>query len=255
MKHDLEALLFASDTPLGAARLKSILEVGGAEIREAIEALNADYSEQGRSFSIMELGGGWQLVTRPEYSPLIRKLYREKRFVRLSKAALEVLAIIAYRQPVTRIEIEEIRGVQVSSVLGTLSERNLITVVGRSDSLGNPILYGTTREFLNYMGLKGLHQLPALPDLKGIIEDREDIKDFAQKVGAEIQDDVFETIAVRGDEVIVVDPREADEPPAPEDASGTGSDATITQAEEAASEAPAGEGPAEDEQGRQEERA
>jgi segregation and condensation protein B len=208
MKHDLEALLFASDSALGIGRMKSILDTGTTEIRQAIEELNAEYEQQSRSFTIMEMGGGWQLVTRPEYSQLIRKLFKEKRYVRLSKAALEVLAIIAYRQPVTRLEIEEIRGVQVSSVLGTLNERNLITIVGRSDALGNPILYGTTREFLNYMGLKGLHQLPELPELQNIIDNRDDIRKFADTLGEELDEDIFETIAVEGDEIIVIDKTE-----------------------------------------------
>jgi len=168
LKPDLEALLFATDTPLTPARLKTIFrDTDGKQVREAIDELNADYEAQQRAFTIVEFGGGWQLASRPEYAPLIQKLYRGRRYVRLSQAALEVLAIITYRQPVTRIEIEDIRGVQVSGVLTTLTERNLITVAGRSEAVGNPLLYGTTRDFLNYMGLKGLHQLPGLPELEG----------------------------------------------------------------------------------------
>jgi len=205
MKQDLEALLFATDTPLGAARLKPLFPGAEAkDFREAVDALNAEYEQQGRAFTVVEFGGGWQLASRPEYAGLIQQLYRGRRFVRLSQAALEVLAVIAYRQPVTRMEIEEIRGVQVSGVLATLAERNLITVAGRSDSVGNPILYGTTREFLNHMGIKGLHQLPPLPELAGIIGDREEIKRFAQQLGEEITDEDFETVAIRGDEILVV---------------------------------------------------
>lgn len=226
MKQDLEALLFASDSPLGVGRLKAILEVGALEIRKAIDDLNAEYIEQTRSFTILEMGGGWQLVTRPEYAALIRKLYREKRYIKLSKAALEVLAIIAYRQPVTRLEIEEIRGVQVSSVLGTLNERNLVTIVGRSDAVGNPILYGTTREFLNYMGLKGLHQLPELPNLQNVISNREDIRKFADSLGEELDDDFFETVAINGDEITVVDTSED-----PEDDDPTGDLPLLTDEE------------------------
>lgn len=210
MKQDLEALLFATDTPLTSARLKTIFrDADGKLFREAIAELNADYEAQERAFTIVEFGGGWQLASRPEYAPLIQKLYRGRRYVRLSQAALEVLAIITYRQPVTRIEIEEIRGVQVSGVLTTLTERNLITVAGRSESVGNPLLYGTTRDFLNYMGLKGLHQLPGLPELEGIIGDREEIKRFAEQLGEEVSDDDFETVSVRGDEIMVVSNQEA----------------------------------------------
>ena len=205
MKHDLEALLFSTDAPLTSQRLKSILtDVDGKEIRAAIEELNQEYEEQQRAFSIVEFGGGWQLASRPEYMPLIQKLYKGRRYVRLSRAALEVLAIVAYRQPVTRMEIEEIRGVQVSGVLQTLTERNLVTVVGRSEAVGNPILYGTTRDFLNHMGLNGLHQLPSLPELEGVIDNRDDIKQFAMQIGEEISDEDFETIDVRGDEIIFI---------------------------------------------------
>lgn len=214
MKQDLEALLFATDAPLGVARLKSLFPgVETKELREAFDALNADYEAQDRAFTVVEFGGGWQLASRPEYANLIQRLYRGRRYVRLSQAALEVLAVVAYRQPVTRMEIEEIRGVQVSGVLATLTERNLITVVGRSETVGNPILYGTTREFLNHLGLKGLHQLPSLPELEGIIDDREEIKRFAEQLGEEITDEDFETVAVQGDEILVVS---ADDEAAPE---------------------------------------
>ncbi len=217
MKHDLEALLFATDAPLTSSRLKGIFpETGGKEIREAIDELNAEYETQERAFTIVEFGGGWQLASRPEYMALIQKLYKGRRYVRLSKAALEALAIIAYRQPVTRMEIEEIRGVQVSGVLQTLTERSLITVVGRSESVGNPILYGTTREFLNHMGLKGLHQLPPLPELEGIIGNREEIKQFAMQLGEEIVDEDFDTVYVHGDEFMIVSAREDDPEPAAE---------------------------------------
>ena len=225
MKHDLEALLFATDTPLTPGRLKQIFpDAGVADLRAAVEELVADYDAQERAFTIVEFGGGWQLASKPEYVGVIQKLYRGKRFVRLSQAALEVLAVIAYRQPVTRMEIEEIRGVQVSGVLGTLTERNLVTVVGRSDAVGNPILYGTTREFLNHMGLKGLHQLPTLPELEGIINDPDEIKQFAEQLGEEISDEDFETISVQGDEIVLVAAQE--EEPAEEEGAESSENAT-----------------------------
>lgn len=212
MKHDLEALLFATDAPLTTGRLKQIFpEAAIPDIRAAVAELIAEYEQQERAFTIVEFGGGWQLASRPEYVGVIQKLYRGKRFVRLSQAALEVLAVIAYRQPVTRMEIEEIRGVQVSGVLQTLTERNLVTVVGRSDTVGNPILYGTTREFLNHMGLKGLHQLPSLPELEGVINDPEEIKQFAQQLGEEITDEDFETLSIQGDEIVLVELDAAEE--------------------------------------------
>ena len=205
MKHDIEALLFATDAPLTTQRLKAVLpDVDAKEIRAAIDELNAEYEERGSAFSVVEFGGGWQIATRPDYAPLIQQLYRGRRYVRLSRAGLEVLAIIAYRQPITRMEIEEIRGVQASGVLSTLMERSLVTVLGRADTVGNPILYGTTREFLDHMGLKGLHNLPTLPDLERVVEDRDELKAFAEQLGEEICDEDFETVAIHGDEVLVV---------------------------------------------------
>ena len=110
----------------------------------------------------------------------------------MSKAGLEVLAIIAYRQPITRLEVDDIRGVNSSGAISTLTERNLAAVVGRSQTVGNPLLYGTTREFLNHLGLKGLNQLPDLPDLEGVMEDRDELKEFASQVGREVSEEELE---------------------------------------------------------------
>ena len=193
MKRELEALLFATDSPLTIARLKKIFpERENAEIRAAIAELEQDYTTAGSAFTVVEFGGGWQIATRPEFAPLVDNLLKSRSFTRLSKAGLEVLAIIAYRQPITRLEIDEIRGVNSSGAISTLTERNLITVVGRSQSVGNPLLYGTTREFLNHMGLKGLGQLPDLPALEGVLDDREQLKEFASRIGREVTDEELE---------------------------------------------------------------
>ncbi|MBK7189256.1 MAG: SMC-Scp complex subunit ScpB [bacterium] len=193
MKRELEALLFAADSPLTIARLKKIFpERENAEIRTAITELEQDYTAAGLAFTVVEFGGGWQIATRPEYAPLVDNLLKSRSFTRLSKAGLEVLAIIAYRQPITRLEIDEIRGVNSSGAISTLTERNLITVVGRSQTVGNPLLYGTTREFLNHLGLKGLGQLPDLPALEGVLEDREQLKEFASRIGREVTDEELE---------------------------------------------------------------
>ncbi len=190
MKREIEALLFAADCPLTVGRLKKIL-VGAenADIRDTIKELEAEYTQAGHAFTVVEFGGGWQIATRPEFSPGVEKMLKSRRFTRLSKAGLEVLAIIAYRQPITRIEIDEIRGVNSSGAISTLTERNLITVVGRSQSVGNPLLYGTTREFLNHLGLKGLGQLPDLPELEDMVGDREQLLNFASKIGREISEE------------------------------------------------------------------
>ena len=155
LKRELEALLFATDSPLTVGRLKKIFP--GAEtpeIKAAIAELQDEYDDSGHAFTVVEFGGGWQIATKPEFSPIVEKMLKTRRFTRLSKAGLEVLAIIAYRQPITRLEIDDIRGVNSSGAISTLTERNLITVVGRS-AMGNPLLYGTTREFLNHLGLQG----------------------------------------------------------------------------------------------------
>jgi segregation and condensation protein B len=199
MKRELEALLFATDSPLSVGRLRKIFpENTSAELRALIEELQAEYEAAEHAFTIVEFGGGWQLATRPEYAPLVERLMRTRKFTRLSRAGLEVLAIIAYRQPITRLEIDDIRGVQSSAALATLQERNLITVVGRSEAIGHPLLYGTTREFLGHLGLRGLNQLPDLPTLEDVVENRDDLREFARQFGADLSDEDFELMHQEG---------------------------------------------------------
>jgi len=193
LKRELEALLFATDSPLTVARLKKIFpEVETPELKAAIGELQEEYEKSGHAFTVVEFGGGWQIATKPEFAPIVEKMLKTRRFTRLSKAGLEVLAIIAYRQPITRLEIDDIRGVNSSGAISTLSERNLIAVVGRSQAVGNPLLYGSTREFLNHLGLKGLGQLPDLPDIEGVMDDRNELKEFASKVGRDLTDGELE---------------------------------------------------------------
>jgi len=219
VKRELEALLFATDSPLTAARRKKIFpELGTGEIKACVAELEADYAAAGHAFTIVEFGGGWQIATRPEYSPLVERLLKTRRYARLSRAGLEVLAIIAYRQPITRLEIDEIRGVQSSGALATLQERNLITVVGRSETVGHPLLYGTTREFLGHLGLRGLSQLPDLPTLEAVVENREDLRAFASQFGEELTDEDLERL--RAD--------------APADADATAFDAATDEPDDAA---------------------
>ncbi len=193
MKRELEALLVATDSPLTLARLRKIFpEQDTAEIRAAVAELEEEYAAAGLAFTVIEFGGGWQIATRPEYSPVVEKMLKSRSFTRLSRAGLEVLAIIAYRQPITRLEVDDIRGVNSSGAISTLTERNLITVVGRSQTVGNPLLYGTTREFLNHLGLKGLGQLPDLPDIATVLEDREQLKAFASQIGRDVSEEELE---------------------------------------------------------------
>lgn len=157
----LEAILLASPDPL---TLKRIAEVMGLDERDAsilVEDLRKEYQQPGRGLYLQELAGGWVLTTRPEYAEWVEKLLQPKG-KGLSHAALETLAIIAYRQPVTRAEIEGVRGVKADRALETLMERKLVREVGRKEGPGRPMLYGTTREFLQYFGLKEISDLPPL---------------------------------------------------------------------------------------------
>ncbi|MGI9014919.1 MAG: SMC-Scp complex subunit ScpB [Phycisphaerales bacterium] len=161
----IEALLFSSDRPLSDGRLAELIGLalsdGGTEpVREAIEHLNELYARSGRSFRIESVAGGRQVLTTPEYGPLLHRLHQSKAQSRLSPAALETLAIVAYRQPVLRADVEAIRGVACGEVLRTLMERRLVKITGRAEEIGRPMLYGTTREFLHVFGLASLDDLP-----------------------------------------------------------------------------------------------
>ena len=165
-KKIIEALLFVSDKPVSIDALKDILQsVDPTDIRKLTEELNGEYLSSGRSFSIKEIAGGFQMLTDPVYSTWISSIYKRPPD-RLTGPALETLAIIAYKQPLTRSDIEIIRGVNVDGVLHTLEERSLIRTKGRVDAPGRPILYGTTNEFLQHFGLKSLEDLPKLKEFQ-----------------------------------------------------------------------------------------
>ena len=167
LKGILEAILFVSGEPLSVDRMLGVVEgVSRAELVSALQALQADYAVEGRGLQLVEVAGGFQIATRPDCAPWIKRLERAKEGARLSRSAMETLAIVAYKQPVVRAEIEQIRGVDSAGVLKTLLERRLIRIVGRKDAPGRPILYGTTRQFLQAFGLKDLADLPALRDIK-----------------------------------------------------------------------------------------
>ncbi len=170
----VESLLFASDTPLSLSRLKAVLdELSEEQIRTIIQELNQKYREGNHSFSIREIGEGFQLYTLPEYSPYIEQLYTLKRAQRLSQAGLETLAIIAYRQPVVKSVVDHIRGVDCGGVLSTLLERKLVTILGHEQSVGHPLIYGTTPDFLIYFGLKDLKDLPRIEELEALLQAKE----------------------------------------------------------------------------------
>jgi segregation and condensation protein B len=157
----VEALLFASDTPVEASRIQEVLDLESPAVaRELVESLRSRLDAENRALQVMEVGGGFRLVTRPEVAPWLVKLARSRTRSRLSRPSLETLAIVGYRQPVSRPEVDAIRGVNSDAVLENLLERRMIRIAGRKESPGRPFLYETTREFLVAFGLRDLGDLP-----------------------------------------------------------------------------------------------
>jgi segregation and condensation protein B len=181
----VEAILFASQKPVSAKELSSFLKgaadsakedpsiacfakVKAPQLQDAIEQLEKEFAETGRAFEIRESAAGWQLVTKADFAPWLRQLFPENRQARLSAPAMETLAIIAYRQPITRADIEAVRGVAVDGVMQTLLDRNLVRIAGRADIAGRPLLYETTQFFMEHFGLKNLDDLPNASELRKI---------------------------------------------------------------------------------------
>jgi segregation and condensation protein B len=167
----LESLLFVSSEPLPLARLVTVMgNVAMADVEEALRHLGQALEQEGRGVRLAVVSGGYRLVTKQDYAPWIRRLDKVKTAPKLSRSALESLAIIAYKQPLVRSEIEVIRGVETAGVLRTLLERKLVRIVGRKEVPGRPIMYGTTKFFLEHFGLSDLAQLPPLREFKELGE-------------------------------------------------------------------------------------
>ena len=176
LKAILEAILFVSSEPMPVARLMSILgTVSRTELIQALGLLTHDLDQDGRGIQLVQVAGGYRLVTKQEYGPWLKRIDKAKAAQKLSRSALESLAIIAYKQPLVRAEIEEIRGVETSGVLRTLCERKLVRIVGRKDVPGRPIMYGTTKFFLEHFGLQDLSQLPPLREFKELGESEQSL--------------------------------------------------------------------------------
>jgi segregation and condensation protein B len=169
----IEALLFTSDKPLSAWDIHACLvDETSAGIRQALKELQAEYDDMGRSFELKEVAKGYQFRTKPEYAPFILQMLKTSP-TRLSRAALETMAIIAYKQPILRQEIERLRGVDVGGILKTLMEKDLIKIMGRKNLPGRPLIYGTTRRFLEVFELKDIDSLPKLKEIKDFGIDEE----------------------------------------------------------------------------------
>ena len=163
----VEAILFASDAPLPLSKIVSILGVGSArDVRNHIQALNEKYDRANASFRIEQIASGYQMLTLPVYNNWIRRLKATKQESRLSQAAMETLAVVAYKQPVVRADIEAIRGVSAGEMLNRLREVGLIKIVGRAEDVGRPMLYGTTKRFLEVFGLSSLEDLPSVEEMQ-----------------------------------------------------------------------------------------
>jgi len=167
LKSAIEALLFVAGNPLSLEKLTGVLEGPAPEQVEAqLGALRNEYEDRGAGIMLVEVAGGYQLATRPEQASWIRKFKAVKVSAKLSKPALETLAIVAYRQPITRTEIEAVRGVNIGGIMRNLMERRLVKIVGKKDVPGKPMMYGTSQEFLQYFGLKDLSSLPTLKEFQ-----------------------------------------------------------------------------------------
>lgn len=187
LKKVLESLLFVSDSPLPAKKVASFLKDSSLEeVEQAFASLREDINQLDRSFQLVQVAEGYQLVTRPEYHRWAKELYKVISKTRLSKASLEALAIIAYKQPVTRAEVEAIRGVEVSNLVQSLLEKRMIRILGRAETPGRPLLYGTTTEFLIHFGLKDLADLPKVSEIQELAGDRPS-PDFLKEMEGELR--------------------------------------------------------------------
>jgi segregation and condensation protein B len=162
----IEAILFATDEPLTDGKLASIVETTAKQVRESVESLNAKYAGNHSAFRIEQIAGGYQMLTLNLYNPWLKKMLRARSDSKLSPAAMETLAIIAYKQPIIRADIEAIRGVAVGEVIRSLMYKGLVKIAGRAEILGRPMLYGTTKKFLEIFGLNSLKDLPKAEELK-----------------------------------------------------------------------------------------
>jgi len=174
IKSVIEALLFASEKPLTMEQVKGVLDnLDTVEIRKVLEELKQEFEQSNRGIRIIEIAGGFQMITASDFAPFLKKLFKERRVERLSKPALETLAIIAYKQPVTKLEIESIRNVMVDGVIKNLLDKSLVRIAGRKKAPGRPYVFGTTKQFLEYFGLKSLEDLPKMEEFSDLVAKNE----------------------------------------------------------------------------------
>lgn len=205
----IEALIFSSDEPITPSEIiKAIKGIDGEdsqitneEVDSCVDELNQNYESNSSFFKIAKVAGGFLFSTRPEYAKYVGYLSSEKSKRRLSQAALETLAIIAYKQPITKPELESIRGVNSDYILNTLLEKNLITITGRSETVGRPLLYGTTNEFLLYFGLNKLSDLPKPREVDDILKDEDFLEQKRKIMMNAIEETIQEEVKSELDEI------------------------------------------------------
>lgn len=210
LKLIIEAFLFASDKPITANEIHSWLpDATPTDVKQSLEELLTDYDTMGRSFSLKQVASGYQFRTKAEYAPYVLQMLKTSP-ARLSRAAFETLAIIAYKQPILRQEIERLRGVDVGGILRTLLEKDIIRIMGRKNLPGKPLIYGTTKRFLEVFDLKNINSLPKLKEIKDLVSDEEQTKPISEE---ECRDDSV------GEEKIEVeqDRTQPETSPTPED--------------------------------------
>jgi segregation and condensation protein B len=221
----LEALIFASPQPVTSREITNVMQgVPKSAWLEAISEIQADYTRDGRGLQVVEVAGGWQITTRPEYNDWVRQLLDPKPSARLSIQALETLAVIAYKQPVTQPEVIELRGVKSGGVVKTLLEKRLIKIVGRKEVVGRPILYGTTKQFLLHFGLKDLSELPKIEEFAEVLGEEVDVAGLKKAIEAPRPVDVPLTEEEAGAEGEASAEGEAADGPSAEDAAAEGSE-------------------------------
>ncbi|MBD0380643.1 SMC-Scp complex subunit ScpB [Paenibacillus sedimenti] len=193
MKSIIEGLLFASgDEGLDAKQLAEVLELDAHLIHDLVRDMKTDFKRKGRGIQIVEVAGAYQLTTLAEHAPYFERLAYSPSRSSLSQAALETLSIVAYKQPITRVEIEEIRGVKCDRALQTLAAKDLIEEVGRADAVGKPILYGTSKQFLEYFGLSSIQDLPDSTSIQGTFDLEEETRMLFDRLGDDQKQITFE---------------------------------------------------------------
>jgi segregation and condensation protein B len=206
IKAVIEALLFAHDRPVMIVQIRGVLgHLTTEQIRSVIGELTQEYEQSQRGLRIVEVAGGYQMITPVQFAPFLRKLFKDRRIERLSKPALETLAIIAYKQPLTKQEIESLRSVNVDGVMSSLVEKNLIRIIGRKDAPGRPYVFGTTKQFLEYFGLRSLEDLPKMEDFSKMVTEgqlplsQEKKEEGEQNLPIDVSVPTPETIGAAGD--------------------------------------------------------